>query len=112
MSLTEQMRRADEREHRKRLKDRIARPSIVDAIADGMARQDVPNPGSDAAHGLGCICPIIDNHFGDGRPGKDGPQFVIRLDCPVHGKPGRVVTAAEHACMDAIERACETDSTN
>ncbi len=23
---------------------------------------------------------------------------------------GRVVTAAEHACMDAIERACETDN--
>ncbi len=66
MSLTEQMRRADEREHRKRLKDRIARPSIVDAIADGMAQQDA----------------------------------------------GRVITAAEHACMDAIERACETDASN
>jgi len=42
------------------------------------------NPGSDEALNNGCKCPIIDNNHGRGRFG-DGDQYVIRLDCPLHG---------------------------
>jgi len=39
-----------------------------------------PSPGSPKAIAAGCTCPVIDNHYGAGRP--DG--FVIRVGCPVH----------------------------
>ena len=49
-----------------------------------------PNPGSDAAIERGCTCPIIDNHYGRGRPGLDADGherawFVFHEDCPLHG---------------------------
>jgi len=45
-----------------------------------------PNPGSDEAIELGCICPVIDNGHGRGYFG-DGAKygFVVREDCPLHG---------------------------
>ena len=39
-------------------------------------------PGSDKAIEQGCTCPVIDNGHGKGR--GDG-QFVINMDCPIHG---------------------------
>jgi len=39
-----------------------------------------PNPGSEEAGKLGCLCPILDNEYGRGS----GGEFVIRLDCPLH----------------------------
>ena len=42
------------------------------------------NPGSDEALDEGCLCPVIDNGHGRERFG-DGEQYVIRLDCPLHG---------------------------
>ena len=39
-----------------------------------------PNPGSDAAVRLGCLCGRMDNEYGRGC----GGEFVIRMDCPVH----------------------------
>lgn len=41
------------------------------------------NPGSREA--VDCRCPMIDNHYGKGRPSIDGPRFFIREDCPIHG---------------------------
>ena len=45
-----------------------------------------PNPGSPEAATAGCLCPEIDNDHGRGyAQGPDGPVFVIREDCPIHG---------------------------
>ena len=45
----------------------------------------LPNPGSDAAIKLGCLCPIVDNHYGRGVPMKDGTAaFWQNAVCPVH----------------------------
>ncbi len=42
-------------------------------------------PGSPGAVEAGCICPVIDNHHGDGRPVGDGLQWVMDERCPLHG---------------------------
>ncbi len=40
-----------------------------------------PNPGSPEAMEAGCLCPVIDNHYGRGfLPG----QFVMVEGCPLH----------------------------
>ena len=45
---------------------------------------DKPNPGSPEAMKKGCLCAVIDNHYGNGYMGiKD--MFVINGDCPIHG---------------------------
>lgn len=50
-----------------------------------MNRDNVPNPGSEKALDLGCECPVIDNHHGEGRPdGNGGREFIYVKDCPVH----------------------------
>lgn len=41
-----------------------------------------PNPGSEEAVEMGCICPRMDNSYGKGYLGSD--NFVIRMDCPIH----------------------------
>lgn len=44
-------------------------------------------PGSEDATHLGCICPVIDNHYGRGRPSGDGRvTFIMVENCPVHGE--------------------------
>lgn len=53
----------------------------------------VPPPGSGRAAAQGCLCPVIDNEYGHGRPGPNGGRvFVIIQGCPVHDQP--VGTAA------------------
>jgi hypothetical protein len=47
-------------------------------------RDPTPNPGSPEAYEQGCLCPILDNHYGKGR-GKN--QFWINANCPLHGSP-------------------------
>jgi hypothetical protein len=48
---------------------------------------DIPNPGSEAAIKMGCICPVIDNNHGKGiEPG----YFWMNANCPIHGT-GRVM---------------------
>jgi hypothetical protein len=43
-------------------------------------------PGSEDARAHGCLCPIIDNNFGDGFPGPDHKtHFIYRMGCPLHG---------------------------
>jgi len=45
----------------------------------------VPNPGSDEALAMGCLCACMDNHYGAGMPYPDGPRFWVQADCPLHG---------------------------
>ncbi len=52
---------------------------------DGVA---IPNPGSAKAVALGCTCPVMDNHHGDGIPTEDGPEFWLTEGCPLHDKEG------------------------
>lgn len=48
--------------------------------------KDIPNPGSDEAIGQGCTCPVLDNSHGKGAyKGREG-EFIISLDCPLHGE--------------------------
>jgi hypothetical protein len=54
---------------------------------------EVPNPGSEEAGKMGCLCPVLDNEHGRGIPyprtdGKNPvefPSFWTRDDCPIHG---------------------------
>lgn len=56
-----------------------------------------PNPGSDEAKDLGCLCPRMDNDHGrgfpwprtDGLDPNEHPSFWINEDCPLHGKKGK-----------------------
>ena len=48
-----------------------------------------PSPGSAAAIGLGCTCPVLDNGRGQGcgRTDNEGkPMFWTSGGCPLHGK--------------------------
>lgn len=42
-----------------------------------------PNPGSDEAVALGCLCPRMDNGYGDPEQ-REFPGWVITESCPVH----------------------------
>ena len=46
----------------------------------------VPNPGSPEAVEAGCLCPVLDNHYGKGvGAGKrDASLFWYSDACPVH----------------------------
>jgi len=44
---------------------------------------DTPNPGSDEALALGCLCPVMDNNHGKYTPWPG--DWWVRPDCPVHG---------------------------
>lgn len=42
-----------------------------------------PNPGSDAARSMGCLCAVLDNNYGRHPPyPPDG--WVVTVGCPVH----------------------------
>jgi hypothetical protein len=44
-----------------------------------------PPPGNDVARRCGCICAVIDNHYGRGRYGNwRNYGWFRRTDCPVH----------------------------
>ena len=45
----------------------------------------VPNPGSEEALALFCICPVFDNHNGEGVNG----EFWITAGCPLHDKAAK-----------------------
>lgn len=46
----------------------------------------IPNPGSEEALNDGCVCPVIDNHYGKGfsYENDDTPHFWYTGGCPVH----------------------------
>lgn len=51
-----------------------------------------PKPGSREAGEMGCTCPVMDNHHGEGFPVFDHGQkmtgFWIEAKCPIHGVKG------------------------
>lgn len=61
------------------------------ATKDKKTTSKVPNPGSEEAGRLGCLCPIMDNGYGrgwmSGMDLDDGSVFVISGDCKLHNKP-------------------------
>lgn len=57
------------------------------------APQKSLNPGSPEAKVAGCLCPVIDNGRGRGYMGIPG-VYVMREDCPMHGREAREVTVA------------------
>jgi hypothetical protein len=52
-----------------------------------------PNPGSEEAKKLGCICPILDNEFGEGF----GGMFYTVEGCPLHWTTKKDPSAIERS---------------
>jgi hypothetical protein len=52
-------------------------------------------PGSNAAVLRGCTCPVIDNHYGEGRLYPGGTRWIIAEGCPVHTMARRHVARFE-----------------
>lgn len=50
----------------------------------GMGDMKNPPPGSDAAMRLGCMCPVVDNHHGEGFKINGEIVFLYSDKCPVH----------------------------
>ena len=48
-----------------------------------MKKKDIPNPGSDEALALNCLCAVMDNGHGRGYMGQPN-VFVINTDCKLH----------------------------
>ena len=57
---------------------------------EGLLMDDL-TPGSKAALDKGCVCPVMDNHYGKGRPirhpenGEMQRAFWINGECIIHG---------------------------
>ena len=49
------------------------------------ALQAKPRPGSATAELQGCTCPVIDNHYGKGRPCSGKTEWIVSGNCPLHG---------------------------
>lgn len=47
---------------------------------------DQPTPGSGAARGQGCLCPVVDNHHGAGFTRGGRRLFIRHVHCPLHGR--------------------------
>jgi len=60
-----------------------ARKSQLVFLMD-MLIEDLPNPGSEAGIAAGCLCSVVDNHYGMGYGGMAG-VFKMDATCPVHG---------------------------
>lgn len=59
-----------------------------------------PKPGSRDAALVGCSCPVMDNHNGEGFPiFEDGQRMTgywISADCPVHGVKAKKAEIRKH----------------
>lgn len=52
---------------------------------------EAPNPGSKEAQEQGCICPVVDNNYGEGFAwGKGKKCFWMTDGCPLHRQKGKV----------------------
>ena len=47
----------------------------------------IPNPGSDAANKLGCMCPVMDNNHGISGSYYGKGIWIYVENCPLHN-PG------------------------
>lgn len=54
-----------------------------------------PTPGSKEAIEQGCICPVMDNNYGEGYMGQEG-VFIYSTGCPVHGELLKDIKEEEH----------------
>ena len=45
--------------------------------------KEIPDPGTEEAIKMGCICPVMDNEYGRGWMGQEG-VFIFNMGCPVH----------------------------
>ena len=45
-----------------------------------------PNPGTPEALDLGCTCPVLDNHYGDGFVVNGERIWWRNAECPLHSK--------------------------
>ena len=43
----------------------------------------IPNPGTTEAIEMGCMCPVMDNNYGQGAYGREG-VYWYSADCPIH----------------------------
>lgn len=48
-------------------------------------KDKTPNPGSDEALALGCLCPVMDNCHGQGAYGPGSDVFWVDDSCKLHG---------------------------
>lgn len=51
--------------------------------------EKIPNPGTTEAVILGCLCPVVDNHHGQGYKGRKD-SFIYDDRCKVHPSGSRV----------------------
>lgn len=56
-------------------------------------KSDTPNPGSDEAMKMGCLCPVLDNNHGKHLPWTGG--WWVNEDCPVHVAPKSVLPGSD-----------------
>ena len=47
----------------------------------------IPNPGTEKALRMGCICPVMDNNHGQGFDIDGMPHFWRTAGCPLHDPP-------------------------
>lgn len=52
-----------------------------------LTKEETPHPGSKEAIKMGCTCPVLDNHHGQGFTMGGETCFWMTRDCPVHNKP-------------------------
>lgn len=61
----------------------------IDSNTETPSTETTPNPGSNEAVEQGCICPRVDNGWGQGvlmvLGGLEAVRFVTNLNCPLHG---------------------------
>jgi len=68
----------------KRIPSNSLPPEMLAAAQEpNSSKPKTPNPGSDEAIELGCICPVMDNHHGRGSRG-DNNLFWVTSNCPIH----------------------------
>jgi len=48
-----------------------------------------PNPGTPEALDLGCTCPVLDNHYGDGFVVNGERIWWRNSECPLHSAKKR-----------------------
>ena len=56
----------------------------------------IPDPGTEEAIEMGCICPVMDNEYGRGWHGQEG-VFIYNSGCPVHEQKFEVEVEKLHS---------------
>lgn len=59
------------------------------------------NPGSAAALGRGCTCPVMDNCYGEGIVLGGETCWYMNEDCPLHGRDASALEETDQETPDA-----------